>query len=77
MNLFTPRKVADLLGVHVQTVYRNNSLPKIRLGRGILEVALFDYINEYFTDCIEQKEKYNPEILMWFIGFCLDEFRGN
>jgi len=45
--------------------------------RGILEVALFDYINEYFTDCIEQKEKYNPEILMWFIGFCLDEFRGN
>ena len=45
--------------------------------RGILEVALFDYINEYFTDCIEQKEEYNPEILMRFIGFCLDEFRGN
>jgi len=35
MNLLTPCKVADLLGVHVQTVYRNNSLPKVRLGRGI------------------------------------------
>jgi len=35
MNLLTPRQVADLMGVHVQTIYREDLLPKVRVGRGI------------------------------------------
>ena len=61
-DLFTPEQVAEILQLHVSTVYsyiRQNKLDAIRLGRNY-RIASKDLV--LFIDSNRTKEKANPPL---------------